>query len=332
MQRFHKTLGICILVTAVVYAVIKMVGGVGFDARGNGDAKARSRDAIVRDERGEKSSDASTRKLRMRARKLTSAEATEFLKLTIIPRIDFENITLEEALKIVNEEIAKQTPNDQPRPRILFHPSFKDRPKAAVGSDFINMHLRMIDELRDQKVPASNLLKYICDKTKTTYWFYRGDFYFDPTDCDWRANHYYSEEKLSRVKLENIDASQLASKVNEIIENHDHFGPKTDITILTTEKARAALLRGELQLPRINFEAENVTSREAMKMIAEHSNGEFVLDYMLLYNPLKENLVGDDPFSSARDSGIAAEFNVVLNEKILEPNPDILKGEIPPIE
>lgn len=308
------------LVTALVWGVLKILGGVGFGAKGKEDATASSRDLVMRHERGEKASDPSARKFRQRVRKMTSAEAAEFLKTTIIPEIHFENITLEEALKIVNEEIAKQTPDDQPRPRILFHPSYKDRPRAAVGSDFINMHLRMIDEVSHQNVSAFNILKYICDKTRTTYWFYRGDFYFDPTDCDWRMNTYYSLEKLSRVKLENIDASQLASKFNEIVENHDHFGPKTNITILTTEKARAALLRGEVKLPRINLDVENVTSMEAMKIIAEQSHGEFMMEQFLYYNPFNEDPEGSNPFSISDDpNNEAASFDVILDENIFKP-------------
>ena len=321
------------LVTALVFGVLKMLGGVEFGDERKGNTKASSQDPMTRHDRGEKATDPSTQKLRQRARKLTSAEATEFLKTTIIPEINFENITLKDALKIVNEEIAKQTPGDQPKLRILFHPSFKARPKAAEGSDFINMHLRIIDEASLQNISTSSLLKFISDKTKTTYWFYRGDVYLDPTDCDWRSNNYYTQEKLGRVRLENIDASQLASKFNEIIENHDHFGPKTNVTILTTEKARAALLRGELQLPRINLDVENVTSMEALKIIAEKSDGVFMMEQFLYYNPFHEDSEGGNPFGSLilPEHG-AVSFDVILDENILKPEADLLNREIPPSE
>ena len=135
-------------------------------------------------------------------------------------------------------------------------------------------------------------------------------------------------EKLSRIKLEDIDASQLASNFNEIIENHDYFGPKTNITILTTEKARAALLRGELQLPRINLDVENVTCMEAMKIIAEKSDGAFMMEQFLYYNPLHEDPEIGNPFSSSYDSNAeAASFDVVLDENILKP-----KSNFPPSE
>jgi hypothetical protein len=318
VKQINKTLGICLLVTALVYGVLKILGGAGFGDRAKGNTKVSSRDSITRHERCENASDPSTRKLRQRARKMTSDEAAEYLKTTILPRIDFENITLEDALKIVNEEIAKQTPDDQARSRILLHPYFTN-----LGE----VDMPIIDQLSLRKVPTNILLKYICDKFENRYWFYRGDYFIAPIIDD-GIGDFYLGEKLSRIKLEDIDASQLASNFNEIIENHDYFGPKTNITILTTEKARAALLRGELQLPRINLDVENVTCMEAMKIIAEKSDGAFMMEQFLYYNPLHEDPEIGNPFSSSYDSNAeAASFDVVLDENILKP-----KSNFPPSE
>lgn len=124
MQRIHKTLAICLLVTALVYGVLKILGGVGVGAKGKEATSPSSRDSTTRHERGEKAWDASTRKFRPRVRKLTADEAKELLKTIIISEINFENITLEDALKIANEEIAKQIPEGQPRPRIMLDPEY----------------------------------------------------------------------------------------------------------------------------------------------------------------------------------------------------------------
>ncbi len=180
MQRIHKTLAICLLVTALVFGMLKILGGVGLGDKAKGETKASSRNSMTRHERGESASDASTRNSRIRARKMTSAEAAEFLKTTIIPEINFENITLEDALKIVNEEIAKQTPDDQMRPRILLDPKYPDRPMGMLLDDgsIVETVPFMFDELRLRNVTVSDLLKYMGDKSYARYRFYKGDFIF----------------------------------------------------------------------------------------------------------------------------------------------------------
>ena len=323
MHLFHKILGIGLLVTALVYGVLKILGGVGFDENRKEHQKTSLPDSMTRYHRGENASDPAGRNLRMRTRKMTSAEAAEFIKNTIIPAIHFENITLKDAVKVVNDEIAKQTPDDQARPKILLHPDLHKT--QVIDGETHERKMPVIDELRLRNVPISFLLKCIVDKTGSRVWFYEGNYFISLVE-DVGLGDFYTGEKLSRVRLENIDASQLASKFNEIIENHDYFGPKTNITILTTEKARAALLRGELQLPRINLDVENVTSMEAMNIIAEKSDGAFMMEQFLYYNPFNEDPESGNPFSSSHNPNTeAASFGVVLDENILKP-----KSNFPP--
>jgi hypothetical protein len=319
VQSIHKILAICLLLTALVFGVLKILGGVGLGAKGKEAATHSSLDSTVRHERGERASDASTRTLRQRARKLTSAEATEFLKTTIIPEIHLENITLNDAVKRLNEEIAKQAPDDQVRPRILLHPHLMDlRKTQEIDGEIYDMKMPEIDELRLRKVPAMVLLKYVCDKTAMSFWFYKGDYYVDALGCDCGELNLHSTEILSRVKIENIDASQLASKLDEIIENHDFFGPKSGINIYTTEKAREALLKGEVQLPRINVDMKNVTLMEVTKEIAEHTKGALMLNQQgLVYNPFNEKPKNEDPFAPAGEGG---SFDILLNEDTMNPN------------
>lgn len=328
MQRIHKTLAICLLVTALVFGVLKILGGIGMGADGRGDGEASSRDSMTRHERGEGASDSSTRKLRQRARKLTSAEAAEFLKTTIIPEINFENITLKDALKIVNKEIAKQTPDDQPRPRILLDADYPISPIGMLLDDgsIVETVPFMFDELRLRKVPANVLLKYMCDYSRASYWFYKGDYYLGGKDPSSSYYNFYHEEKLNRVKLDNIDASQLASRLEEIIEQHDYYGFKSGISIYTTEKARAALLKGEVQLPRINLNMKNVTLDEVIKTISEHTDGALSLGYQCLsFNPLGEEQYSDDPFVAAdQATKNKSSFDVIVDENIFKPKTVLL--------
>lgn len=312
-------MAICLLLTALVYGVLKILGGVGLGAMGIDASTPSSQDSMTRHERGEKDSNPSTRKLRQRARKMTSAEATEFLKTTIIREINFENITLKDALKIVNEEIAEQTPDDQARPRILLHPHLMDiRKSQEIDGEIYERKMPEIDELRLRKVPAMVLLKYVCDKTAMSFWFYKGDYYVDALGCNCGEFNIHSTEILSRVKIENIDASKLSSKLDEIIENHDFFGPKSGINIYTTEKAREALLKGEVQLPRINVDMRNVTLMEVTKEIAEQTKGALMLNQQgLVYNPFNEKPKNEDPFAPAGEGG---SFDIPLNEDAMNPN------------
>ncbi len=333
MKQINKTLGICLLVTALVYGVLKILGGAGFGDRAKGDTKVSSRDSITRHERGENASDVSTRKFRQRARKLTSAEASEFLKTTIIPEIDFENIKLEDALKIVNEEIAKQTPDDQARPRILLHPNYLkqldqnmqasiDRlpGRSMIGRRFVDIHERQITVL--------SLMQLICDQTHSRFWLYKGDYYLssiygDPNDGGIGYSFYYSE-KLNRVNLENIDASQLSLELNKIIEQHEYFGPKKHIDIMMTKKARNALLKGEVKLPRINLDLENTTLKQAMIKIEEHTGGALALSgESLIFNPFHE-VHNTDPFAAVGEGG---SFDIILNEDAM--NPKFVPAEDP---
>lgn len=311
MQRIHKTLAICLLLTALVFGVLKILGGVGLGAEGKNDAKTKSRDMVTRHEKGD--SDSSTRKSRLRARKLSSTEAREFLKTIVIPEIYFENITLEDALKIVNEEIAKQTPEDQRRPRILLDPKYPSPTMLRLHDD----GGYIVETVRLRNVPVSDLLQNICDYANTCHWFYKGDYYLGSAGSS--DIFFYNEEKLSRLKLENIDASQLALRLNEVIEHHEYFGLKTGIDIMMTGKARDALLKGEVKLPRINLNLENVTLSQLMMIIEEQTGGALVVsehEQRLLFNPFNQKTIMD-AFDRVEEGG---SFDIPLNEDTMNPN------------
>ena len=294
VQRIHITLATCLLVTALVYGVLKILGGVGYSEKGEGYEKNLPPGSNTRHHRGDIASDSSTQNSRMRARKMTAAEAAEFLKKTIIPEVDFDKILLSDALKVLNEEIRKQTPDDQPRVRILLHPDYDETPSVRVIGDTELVRYRlMFDDSRLRKAPLDVLLKLICDQTNTEYWFYKGDFYLSPLVNDrGLGTYFYHAEELSRVQLANIDASQLSEKWNEIIGDHDYFGPKQGMDVMMTKKAREALLKGEIKLPRIDLDLKNVTPREAVRKIAEHSEGALILDEPnLLFNPFNEEKI-----------------------------------------
>lgn len=323
MQRIHKTLGICLLLTAVVFGVLKFMGGVEFGATSNDEVAGKSRSLVTRQDRGERSENLSTKKQRMRARKLTPAEANEFLKTTIIPKIEFDDITLEDALRIVNQEIAKQTPKDQPRVRILMDPNYRDsleqyRDISIDGLPGRAMNSKVLFNFRESQISLSSLLKYISFRGRLRYWFYRGDYYLSASN-DGGIGYFEHGEKLSRIQLGNIDASQLATKLNEIIDQHDYFGPKSRINISMSEKARAALLNGEVQLPRINLDLQNVTINEAKLKIAEHTGGALIFSGgSALFDPFherKEFSIDDDPFALADDR---VPFNITLDENVFK--------------
>lgn len=330
MQRIHKTLAICLLLTALVYGALKILGGVGLGDKAKDETKASSRDSMARSERDERASDSSSRKPRQRARKLTSAEATEFLKTTIIPRVEFNEISLSDALKILNEEFAKQNTDDHPRPRILMDPKLSEKLERNAKATIDDLPGRsmlsgLVLDIRVRQIPVSELLKLISYSTHTTYWFYKGDYYLSSIEEDGGIGYtFYYSENLDRVKLGNIDASQLANKLNEIIELHDYFGSKTSIEIKMTKKARAALLKGEVKLPRIDLDLKNVTLKQAIMKIEEHTDKALVLSgESLLFNPFHE-VHNTDPFAAA---GEGASFDIILNEDTM--NPKFVPAEDP---
>lgn len=307
-----------------------MRSGVGIGGEDKDNGKASFRHSMTGNDRGEKASDMPTRKLRMRPRKLTSVEATEFLKTTIIPEIHFEDVTLEDALKIVDEKIAEQTTDDQPRPRILLdaeYREFLEQNKGAAPDDLIgSSSMHIIEELRLRRVPVNILLKYICEMSGVLFWIYKGDVYIGFINIEESSVTFYNEEKLSRVKLDNIDASQLSLKLGEIVDQHEYYGFKRGISIQTTEKARAAILKGEVQLPRINLDLENVTLKEASVKIAKHTGGALMLNHQgLVFNPFDEAPINEDPFADAN----TPSFQVALDENIFKPEADVLNQGLP---
>ncbi len=325
MKPIQKYLIIGLLVTAVAYGMIQALSTTSSTSQMKGDSNNLPVNMRFRPDRGGEESDSPLRKQRLRSRKLSNKEISAFLKRTIIPEINFEEIALSDALKALNEEIAKQTPDDQPRPKIrLGQETWSDLMNIPeLGRLFKPTRDITIEELRVRNIPANILLQYVCDMTGTSFFCYKGDIYLSRYDFH-SSYDFYTEEKFSRIKLNHLDASQLDAKFEEIIESHDYFGHKRGFQILMTERAQKALMNHEIQLPVINLEMKNITLREATMLIAAKSGGALSLNNdNLLFDPFDEvkkaydpNDPNADPFAEEPSND---NFSVPLDENWANP-------------
>lgn len=282
--------------------------------------------------RGQAGNEANRQRLK-RARKLSSAEAWQFLQYNIIPKIDFEDVSLEEAVEILNEEIAKQLSGGQARPAIRIDPQFlksiKERRargdvgqadlEAALGglTQAIGLEAYRIPEMRMVNVPAAVALAEICDMTESTYFIYQGDCYLVGEIGSAPYVRFYFEEKLDRIKLQKVRLDQLESEIRELVSQHEYYGQKAGIEFRMSEKAVVALLAGEVSLPTISIEMENATMVDLMKSIIKLPNMYEVFDGTgeIVFDPFGEHakyVSRLNPFDP--DPETSNPFKVPLNE------------------
>lgn len=102
---------------------------------------------------------------------LGAAKITERLKRIIIPRIEFENATVEEAidfLRLRSAELDAIEPDPALKgvPFIILGTGLGAKTAPASGGD---PALRVIRELRLRNVPLAVAIKYVCEQTNLHY-------------------------------------------------------------------------------------------------------------------------------------------------------------------
>jgi hypothetical protein len=83
--------------------------------------------------------------------------------------------------------------------------------------------------------------------------------------------------------------------------------------------ARDSILNGTIKLPRIDVDLHDISLEQAVLKIAEQSNGALQPHYKgLIFNPLNEKFVDEDPFSPTFNPN-GASASVILNESMFKP-------------
>lgn len=278
--------------------------------------QASRTEAAINQRVGPRASDSwmneSKRQRLKRARRLSSLEAQEFLKQTIIPDYSIEHTALREALEILDAKIAEQTPHDQPRPRLFIDKNYESYMSSALSGLEDGPG---IVEIRVRDIPAQSILNYISDATTLQHWFYRGDVYFGGVFDD--GSEFFTTVAFDEIEAIDVRTDQLGKTLNRYVSEVDYYGLKKDIEVVMTEKARNALLTGETSLPSVDLNLEHATLLEVMIAIIRQGGGELKIDQLgtILFDPFNEFEAGDqnaNPFDTPPSGG--NPFIVPLDE------------------
>ncbi len=322
MKPLHKYLTIILCVTVVVLVTLKVGAISAFSSNHDNNSSSNERSHQLDGE----SSERQKFKSRERHPPLSPQEVQDFLHNTIIAKVDFQDISLTEALKELNRLIAQQSPDHPSRPEIRSHlvssfPVTSKSPASFVEDHAVPVEyssIPTIQELRLRKIPAEVLVKYICDASRCRYWIYRGNVYVSNSWDRITGEKFYNEEPLGRINLNGKDASQITPTVNAIVQNHEFFGNKPTIKIRMSKKAKEALIRGQIALPTYDQDLDNATLGHTVMTILMHSGGtmSYIDDGEIIYDPLNE-MADQDPF--AYPSPSSATFNIPLDENWSKP-------------
>ena len=252
-----------------------------------------------------------------RARKLSSVEAEDFLHSVIIPRVNFEDVTLEEALEFLNAEIARQSP-ESARPELRLDPNFlktinrrrDGKGEVAQGLDAllggsgqpVGIEAFRIPELRMLNVSAAIVLREVHGVTSSSSFAYRGDIYVVEDTNELPFHRFYESEELGRVHFDNVRLDQIGRVIRGIVSNHEYYGRKAGVDFWMSDKAHQALLSGDLSLPTIDLDMSDVTMIDVMKTICDmpdmhhgaYGLGDIIYDPMGEYDDYQASL---NPFA-----------------------------------
>ena len=208
---------------------------------------------------------------------MSQEEVAEFLRTTIIPEINLQETLLVDALKIINQEIAKQIPDDQPRPRIIPDESLSNEPTAIIANGIrTELEPTRINEMHFRNISASTLLESTCDATKCGYWIYQGNIYVGNSHEFMLDNGFYQERIFSQVQLDATNGTQLSQQMDQLIQASEYYGYKPSFQIIMSDKARAALHSGEVHMPTIHLNMQNTTISDVLLQIARQTDGVLV--------------------------------------------------------
>ncbi len=312
MKFSLKTLGIGFGILAVVWVVLHQVDR---SIKESGEGVTENTRLGPRAIQGLEENAAKQQRLK-RARKLSSAEAAQLLKEIIIPRAEFEDTSLVDALDFLNAEIAKQIPEDQPRPMVKVDQVYLNAQKESYAAyqdvlGYTTFDHAEIGELRVINTPAEALLRYICDATHTRYWLYEGNAYLSPYPGPYSEERFLYEEVFNKVDLMDVALDQVQGTMNEVVSRHEYYGHKRDVQFMMSEKARQALLSGQVNFPKLNLKMENTTMIDVLGAICKQPNlhyhivgvGEIIFDplgeyadYASRVNPFDAEPASDSPF------------------------------------
>jgi hypothetical protein len=156
---------------------------------------------------------------RKHVRMMTTGEIFKFLRNSIIPKLEMQNLPLPDALEMVNGELRKHS-TDLKRPKILIALDYRYRMRNSEPPKVV--------ELRVRNIPAGMALKYICDATKCQLWIENGNVFVAPFDSDRSekiANQFLDDVRIERFEFEGGHFSEALHLLKKHIDSEDQPSP-----------------------------------------------------------------------------------------------------------
>lgn len=324
MSRYYKTLIAALIMTVMVYVGIESLGGKGQVSEAEDVGAQLSKNTRLSPRHGQGERSLGNRKDRQQ--KLSEDELKHLFTHTIYKDIHWVKITLAEALNIIEERLAEETPSGKHAPRVQVVPEAQDYLERPIS-------------LQTSYISAEMLVYYTSTNAQMTMFIYRDNIYLSPRSAGGFEDHFYTTERLPQIKFENIKVSDLAEKMAEATRQHEYFGPKGYLPVMMSEEAKEALMEGAITMPTINIDLKNATIEEAAELIAQkygntmhlrkrssgyHSSGENSTE--LIYDPLKQmkedtKIITPLASKSNYQSFVITEiFDIRLNEDWSKPS------------
>jgi hypothetical protein len=149
---------------------------------------------------------------------MATAEVIKFLRDSIIPKLDMQNLPLPDALEMVNEAL-RQHATDLKRPKILIDLDYRYRMRNSKPPQVV--------ELRVRNIPAGIALKYICDATGCEWWIENGNVFVAPFDMD-RSEKFanrFLDVRIERFEFEGGHFSEALHLLEKHIDSKDQTNP-----------------------------------------------------------------------------------------------------------
>ncbi len=189
-------------------------------------------------------------------------EVWNFLKGSIIRKLELKGLTVAEALEILNQALQEM-------------PSAGKRPAIKATPDLL-VDPRRIRELRGHDVPASVALKYICDQSRCKVWVYKGNVFVDAYHADSQESDelFLKQAKLVDLAVPTGNLVEALEALEGAIEEADFYGMKLPPGI-HDEELRAAIARGEVGKPIHGMNLRNVTVEKALHEICRQAGARY---------------------------------------------------------
>jgi hypothetical protein len=267
MRNGFKHAGFILLTTAAILGVARFSQGY---PHGSKESTAKPR-ATARPGSAEASSSGQRASRREEYLKLSSADAIKRIKTTMIRELTLEDVTVPEAIEVLNQTLRQESPALTP-PKI--------RLAAAWGNNNPRSQLR-IREMRAHDIPLSIALKYICDQYRCRYWIYKGTVFIDLYRFDDELpERFLQQARIETLSIHDANILEAMEALRAAAEEIDFDGCKPPLVFPAdseSEDIHAAIVRGDIADRVHDIKLTNATIGEALEEICRQAGAHYVV-------------------------------------------------------